>query len=56
LNCKRYAHCRFTEATAFLKTRYREEYLAEVARWEKEHELMYDDIGVRFKGVSLLQN
>jgi DNA polymerase III alpha subunit len=51
-----HAHCRFTEATAFLKTRYREEYLAEVARWENEHGLMYDDIGVRFNCVSLLQN
>ncbi len=50
------AHCRFLEATAFLKAHYREEFLNEVARWETEHGLMYDDIGVRFKGVSLLQS
>ena len=51
-----HAHCRFTEATAFLKTYHREIYLSEVGRWEKENGLMYDDIGARFKGVSLLQN
>lgn len=50
------AHGRFTEITAYLKAYHREIYLSEVERWEASNGLMYDDIGIRIKGVSLLQN
>jgi DNA polymerase-3 subunit alpha len=51
-----HSHGRFTEATAYLKAYHRDSYLSAVAQWEQEHGLMYDDIGVRLRNVSLLQN
>jgi DNA polymerase III alpha subunit len=46
----------FTKKTAVLKSQFPDAYLSEVETWEQQHGLKYDDIGVRLKGVSLLQH
>jgi DNA-binding transcriptional MerR regulator len=42
--------------TAVLKSLHQEIYYEEIQKWEQKHGLRWDDIGVAWKGVSLLQN
>jgi DNA-binding transcriptional MerR regulator len=50
------AFAQFTKQTAVLKSLHRGAYFAEIEKFEQKHGLAWDDIGIRFKGVSLLQN
>jgi DNA-binding transcriptional MerR regulator len=50
------AFAQFTKQTAVLKSLHRDVYYAEIEKFEQKHGLTWDDIGIRFKGVSLLQN
>ncbi len=50
------AFAQFTKQTAVLKSLHRDIYFAEIERFEQKHGLAWDDIGIRIKGVSLLQN
>lgn len=50
------AFAQFTKQTAVLKSLHREVYFSEIEKFERKHGLTWDDIGIRFKGVSLLQN
>ena len=51
-----YSHAQFTRQTAYLKANHRELYLSEVEKWESKFGLMYDEIGIKIKGVSILQS
>lgn len=47
---------RLTKQTAILKSLHKEIYYAEIERWEAQHGFKWDDIGIKIKGVSLLQS
>lgn len=49
------AFSQFTKQTAVLKSRHREVYFSVIRKFEDKHKLRWDDIGIRVKGVSLLQ-
>lgn len=49
------AFAKFTKQTAVLKTLHKEAYFAEIQNFEQKHGFKWDDIGIRFKGVSLHQ-
>jgi len=49
------AHCTFTKKTAVLKSLHKNVYYEEIEKWEQKHGFRWDDIGVHWKGVSLLQ-
>ncbi len=46
---------KFTKQTAVLKSLHKDDYFAEIERFEQKHGLRWDDIGIRIKGVSLHQ-
>jgi len=46
----------FTKITAVLKSLHQDIYFEEIAKWEAKNGFRWDDIGVNWKGVSLLQN
>jgi len=50
------AFAQFTKQTAVLKSLHRDAYFVAIENFERKHGLAWDDIGIRFKGVSLLQN
>ena len=50
------AFAQFTKQTAVLKSLHKDTYFAEIEKFERKHGLAWDDIGIRIKGVSLLQN
>ncbi|MGZ3774234.1 MAG: MerR family transcriptional regulator [Pseudobdellovibrionaceae bacterium] len=50
------SYCLFTKITAILKSLHKEVYYEEIQKWEQKHGFRWDDIGVNWKGVSLLQN
>lgn len=49
------AFSQFTKQTAILMCRHRDLYLAAIRDFEAKHKLRWDDFGVRYQGVSLLQ-
>jgi DNA-binding transcriptional MerR regulator len=51
-----HAHGLFTKATAVLKSLHKEIYFEEIKKWEDRNGFVWDDIGIKIKGVSLLQN
>lgn len=46
---------KFTKQTAVLKSLHKENYFAEIERFEQKHGFRWDDIGIHIKGVSLHQ-
>ena len=50
------AFARFTKQTAVLKTLHKDIYYEEIRKWEQKHGFVWDDIGIKIKGVSLLQS
>lgn len=46
----------FTKVTALLKHLHADIYLREIDRWEQKNGFRWDDIGIKMKGVSLLQS
>ena len=50
------AFSQFTKWCAVLKTLHQELYLGEIEKFEKKNGFTWDDIGIRKKGVSLLQH
>lgn len=46
----------FTKQTAILKSLHRQDYYAAIEEFEQKHGFAWDDIGIRIKGVSLLQD
>jgi DNA-binding transcriptional MerR regulator len=50
------AFAQLTKQTAVLKSLHRDAYYAEIDRFEQKHGFAWDDIGIRAKGVSLLQD
>ena len=50
------AFARFTKQTAVLKSLHKDIYYDEISKWEQKHGYVWDDIGIKIKGVSLLQN
>jgi DNA-binding transcriptional MerR regulator len=46
----------FIKKTAILKNIFKDLYYEEIEKWEKEYGFKWDDIGIKLKGVSLLQN
>lgn len=50
------AFARFTKQTAVLKSLYKEIYFREITLWEQKYGFVWDDIGIKIKGVSLLQS
>lgn len=49
------SHANFTKQTAILKSLHPTIYYEEIEKFEQKHGLKYDDIGMRSKGISLLQ-
>jgi DNA polymerase III alpha subunit len=56
--CKAHAmsFAQFTKQTSVLKSLHRNIYLSEIAKWEDRNGFVWDDIGMKIKGVSLLQH
>ena len=50
------AFAQFTKQTAVLKSLHKEIYYSEIEKFEQKHGFTWDDIGIRIKGVSLLQD
>ena len=50
------AFSQFTKKTAVLKSLHRDVYLTEINKFEQRHGYTWDDIGIRLKGVSILQS
>lgn len=50
------AFAEFTKQTAVLKNLHKDAYYKAIEEFEKKHEFTWDDIGIRIKGVSLLQH
>ena len=50
------AFSQFTKKTAVLKSLHKDVYFSQVEKFEQKHGLAWDDIGIRIKGVSLLQS
>ena len=46
----------FTKQTAVLQALHSDLYLEEIQKFEQKHGFSWSDIGVRWKGVSLMQN
>lgn len=46
----------FTKQTAVLKSLHQNIYYEEIEKWEQKHQLCWDELGIRQKGVSLLQS
>lgn len=46
---------KFTKQTAVLKSLHKDVYYQQIAKFEQKHGVTWDDIGIRFKGVSLHQ-
>jgi len=51
-----FAFSLFTKITAVLKSLHQDIYYEEIEKWEAKNGFRWDDIGVNWKGVSLLQN
>jgi DNA polymerase III alpha subunit len=47
---------RFTKQTAVLQNLHRDVYFDEIKRWEDQHGFVWDDVGIKVKGISYLQN
>lgn len=56
--CKSHAmsFSQFTKQTSILKSLHQNTYYEAIAQWERQHGFVWDDIGIKLKGVSLLQN
>lgn len=56
--CKPHAmsFAQFTKMTSILKSLHPQIYLDEIRRWEERNGLVWDDIGIKIRGVSLLQH
>ncbi len=50
------AFAEFTKYTAILKSLHKDVYYSEIEKFEKKHGYTWDDIGIKIKGVSLLQD
>jgi DNA polymerase III alpha subunit len=50
------AFAQFIKQTAVLKSLHKEIYFEEIEKWENLHGFSWSDIGIKLKGVSLLQN
>ena len=50
------AFARLTKQTAVLKSFHKDVYYDEIKKWEQKHGFVWDDIGIKIKGVSLLQS
>lgn len=46
----------FAKQTAYLKTKYKDEYFAAIDAWEDKHGLSWSEIGYKANGISLMQN
>jgi hypothetical protein len=46
----------FTKVTSVLKHLHEDIYLREIDKWEQKNGFRWDDIGIKIKGVSLLQS
>lgn len=47
---------KFTKQTAVLKSLHKNAYFSEIEKFEQKHGFRWDDIGIKIKGVSLLQS